>query len=202
MPKPPRKPFIPPISGVSRASEHFEKHPRGPTYGKEKLRPVAKPRRTASVELSGLLGKFREMLSEQTTHLSMKAQAELRAIEERNITGSWTAADIERVKQLFQKRELSKLGPLEKRPSAQRPQTARREPVVREHLDPAVSRQAMRMNSLRILQELRQASQSLEISSVHQDQLQQIAQRIQQGTVRIADFEALQKIRKSYISKR
>ncbi|MDO8647500.1 MAG: hypothetical protein Q7R70_03725, partial [Candidatus Diapherotrites archaeon] len=110
--------------------------------------------------------------------------------------------DIERVKQLSQKREPSRITPLEKRPAAQIPQTARREPVVREHLDPSVSRQTMRMSSLRILQELRQASKGLEISSVHQEQLQRIEQRIKQGSFKPSDLEALQKIRKSNVRKR
>ena len=75
--------------------------PRGPSRGGgKKLPPFGVARRTGSVTLSRELASLERFLAEQTSEIRADHAAELRAIEERNLAGTWTKSDVLRAKRL------------------------------------------------------------------------------------------------------
>jgi len=77
--------------------------PRGPSFGSKRLKPRNRPQRTGSVELSRLLEELSANFSfeEHMVSLPEPVQAELKAISERNFTGSWTPRDVDAVKKIY-----------------------------------------------------------------------------------------------------
>ena len=76
--------------------------PRGPSPGgRKKLPPIGGARRTGSVQISRILERFETMLSDQPTRMKAEHAAELRAIQERNLAGTWTKSDLKRVQALL-----------------------------------------------------------------------------------------------------